>query len=168
MMYVYKIINHFIFSLIYNIILQIDLHDCQGRERFKTRNISNLYHRADAVLLTYSIEETDTFDNLTTWIEECRENLWGASGREVVWALIGNKSDLIPEVDPDRVEDICDTLETTLSFSVSAKTGDNVVKSFRKIVEVLHEHRLRLSNGKKRKDSFVLSNTIESNKTCCS
>ncbi len=144
------------------------MHDCQGRERFRTRNISNLYHRADAVILAYCPEDFNSFENLPIWIEECKDNLWGSSGREVVWALVSTKSDLDQDhlIDLDRVEDLCDTLESNLHFSVSAKTGNNVEKTFKNIIESLHEHKLRLSNG--RKSSFVLNNEDRTNnKTCC-
>ena len=111
--------------------------------------------------------DMDTFENLPFWIDECKDNIWGTSGREMVWAVVGNKSDLYCEVDPERVEDICDTLETNLNFEISARTGSNVENSFVKIVEVLHEKKLRLPRGKA--TSFILNNTLEnsSKKSCC-
>ena len=102
------------------------------------------------------------------WVEECRDNLWGTSGREVVWAVIGNKSDLLCEISHERVEDICDTLETDLSFCLSAKTGDNVRHSFKKVVEQLHDKKMRMSQNGQRKSSFTVTRTNnESSKKCC-
>ena len=106
--------------------------------------MSNLYDRADAVLLTYSVEDIETFEDLLDWIQECQHCLWGC---KVVWAVVGNKSDLDNEVCIKRIEDLCDTLETNLRFSLSAKTGDNVEKTFQEIIESLHKHKLRLSNS---------------------
>ena len=121
--------------------------------------------------MTYSVEDIETFENLPDWIQECKDNLWGSSGREVVWAVVGNKSDLDDEVCIERIEDLCDTLETNLHFSLSAKTGDNVEKAFKQIIESLHEHKLRLSNSsnKQTNNSFVLGKDhhTEGHRPCC-
>ena len=123
-----------------------------------------MYHRASAAILVYSIDNSDSFDDLHVWVEECRENLWGNSGHELLWAVVGNKSDLLCEVSSDRVEEFCENLGTTLKFEVSAKTGDNVEKMFEKVAETVHNHRLRIY-GKEHENSLKINNT-RSTSTC--
>lgn len=142
---------------------QIDVHDCQGRERFRTRNINNLYHRADVVLLTFSLNDMVSFEDLTTWIEECRDNLWGNSDQCLIWAVVGNKSDLPScEVDEDKIKELCDSLETSYFFVVSAKTGHNVENSFKKVIRAIHEQRSESS-----KNVIITLGDINKNKKCC-
>ena len=120
-----------------------------------------MYHRASAAILVYSIDNSDSFDDLHFWVEECRENLWGNSGHELLWAVVGNKSDLLCEVSSDRVEEFCENLGTTLKFEVSAKTGDNVEKMFEKVAETVHDQRY----SKEHENSLQINNT-RSTSTC--
>ena len=116
-------------------------------------------------MLVYSVDDTDSYYSLQSWVEECMENLWGSSGRDLVWAVIGNKMDLCNEVSPDTVDDFCESIGANLSFTVSAKTGENVGTMFRKIIECLHEHKLKLNNDTTG-DSIVLSSSIKKTKCC--
>lgn len=153
---------------------QVVLNDSQGinpANRFRTRNTNNLYRSTDAVLLLYSVEDTQTFESLPSYVDECRNNVWGLSRNDIVWALVGNKTDLHCEgMSPERLDDYCDTLRTNLNFTLSAKTGDNVKETFYHIVESLHEHKLKLSSraGYEQRGSFTLAyskSTVRSN--CC-
>lgn len=155
-------------------IFQILLNDSQGINpvnQYRTRNTNNLYRSTDAVILLYSTEETETFENLPRYVEECRNNVWGLSRNEIVWALVGNKTDLHCQgITPERLDDYCDTLGTNLNFTLSAKTGDNVKETFHSIIEALQEHKLKLLNraGYEQRGSFTLAyrrNTVKNN--CC-
>ena len=60
-----------------------------GQESFKS--ITRSYYRGAAgALLVYDITRRETFNHITTWLEEVRQN--GNSDMTIV--LIGNKSDL--------------------------------------------------------------------------
>jgi Ras-related protein Rab-2A len=60
-----------------------------GQESF--RSITRSYYRGAAgALLVYDITRRETFNHLTRWLEEARQN----ASNSMVIMLIGNKSDL--------------------------------------------------------------------------
>ena len=63
------------------------VHCCQaGQEAF--RSITRSYYRGAAgALLVYDITRRDTFNHLTTWLEDARQH----SNSNMVIMLIGNK-----------------------------------------------------------------------------
>ena len=115
-------------------VIQVYLHDTGGGERFRTLT-ANFYRHADAAILMYSVEDRYTFENLQEWVESAADVVDMDS---FMFALVGNKSDLPLEVEHESIKARCDTLGTQLSFFTSAKTGENVAESFKKIVQHLH------------------------------
>ena len=83
----------------------------------------------------YCVEDGYTFENLQKWIEEASKHVPNES---FVWAVIGNKCDLPNEVEKLKVEALCEQLETKLFYSVSAKTGQNVMEAFSDVVTTIH------------------------------
>ena len=83
-----------------------------------------------------------------------------------VWAIVGNKADLqCEEVEKERVEAQCKNLQTTLSYSVSAKTGENVEKAFDNLITTIHTSR----QSRPRKPTICIETTYsENNKKPCS
>lgn len=90
----------------------------------------------------YSVEDRYTFENLQEWVESASDVVDADS---FVFALVGNKSDLPLEVEHESIKARCDTLGTQLSFFTSAKTGENVMGAFEKIVQ--HLQRTRTSRS---------------------
>lgn len=88
----------------------------------------------------YSVEDRFTFENLQEWIENAQDSISDIDG--FVWALVGNKSDLPLEIEHDSILARQEQLGTELSFFTSAKTGENVVAAFERIVEVVHAKQL--------------------------
>lgn len=113
---------------------QAYLHDTGGGERFRTLT-SNFYRNADAAILMYSVEDRYTFENLQEWIESASDVV---DLECFVFALVGNKSDMPLEVEHESIKARCDNLATQLSFFTSAKTGNNVIPAFEKIIEHVH------------------------------
>lgn len=74
----------------YNLILNI--WDTAGQERF--RNITKTFYKgAQAVILTYSITDLQSYLHIESWIEQIKEN--GSSTANML--LVGTKSDLEKE-----------------------------------------------------------------------
>ena len=63
-----------------------------------------------------------------------------------VWAVVGNKADLRPEIEEATAKALSNTLGAKLYFYTSAKTGLNVKESMNAIVRALH--RSHTSGGK--------------------
>ncbi|KAJ5110475.1 Ras-like GTP-binding protein RYL2 [Penicillium argentinense] len=82
--------------------IRLQIWDTAGQERF--RSISRLYYRgADACLLVYDITNEASFEELTGWLRELREELGDPSQNPVVIQVVGTKTDIVAE-DPSRRE----------------------------------------------------------------
>ncbi|XP_040592635.1 ras-related protein Rab-2B isoform X2 [Mesocricetus auratus] len=97
-----------------------------GQESF--RSITRSYYRGAAgALLVYDITRRETFNHLTSWLEDARQH----SSSNMVIMLIGNKSDLESRRDVRREEGEAFAREHGLVFmETSAKTACNVEEAF--------------------------------------
>lgn len=97
-----------------------------GQESF--RSITRSYYRGAAgALLVYDITRRETFNHLTSWLEDARQH----SSSNMVIMLIGNKSDLESRRDVKREEGEAFAREHGLIFmETSAKTACNVEEAF--------------------------------------
>ena len=115
-------------------VVQVSLWDTGGCERHRALTL-NFFRKANGALLVYCVEDGYTFENLQKWIEEASKHVLSES---FVWAVIGNKCDLPNEVEKVKVEQLCEQLQTKLFYSVSAKTGTNVMEAFQDVVATVH------------------------------
>lgn len=69
--------------------IKLQIWDTAGQESFKS--ITRSYYRGAAgALLVYDITRKETFNHLTRWLEEVRQN----GNPDITVMLIGNKADL--------------------------------------------------------------------------
>jgi len=106
--------------------IKLQIWDTAGQESF--RSITRSYYRGAAgALLVYDITRRDTFNHLTTWLEDARQH----SSSNMVIMLIGNKSDLEARRDVKKEEGEAFAREHGLVFmETSAKTAANVEEAF--------------------------------------
>uniref|UniRef100_A0A3P9MZ42 RAB33B, member RAS onco family n=1 Tax=Poecilia reticulata TaxID=8081 RepID=A0A3P9MZ42_POERE len=71
--------------------IKLQLWDTAGQERFRKSMVQHYYRNVHAVLFVYDVACPASFDGLTAWVEEYRQN---SLGHEIPKFLIGNKSDL--------------------------------------------------------------------------
>ncbi|XP_064444357.1 ras-related protein Rab-2A isoform X4 [Mirounga angustirostris] len=102
--------------------IKLQIWDTAGQESF--RSITRSYYRGAAgALLVYDITRRDTFNHLTTWLEDARQH----SNSNMVIMLIGNKSDLESRREVKKEEGEAFAREHGLIFmETSAKTASNV------------------------------------------
>jgi len=106
--------------------IKLQIWDTAGQERF--RAVTRSYYRgAAAALLVYDVTRRATFNQLTTWLTDCR-NL---TNPNTVIMLIGNKMDLEDARTVSYEEANTWAKENGLLFlETSAKTGQNVEETF--------------------------------------
>ena len=106
--------------------IKLQVWDTAGQEAF--RSITRSYYRGAAgALLVYDITRRDTFNHLTTWLEDARQH----SNSNMVIMLIGNKSDLEAQRDVKREEGETFAREHGLTFmETSSKTAANIEEAF--------------------------------------
>mmetsp|Transcript_14167 Transcript_14167/g.10216 ORF Transcript_14167/g.10216 Transcript_14167/m.10216 type:complete len:201 (+) Transcript_14167:39-641(+) len=106
--------------------IKLQIWDTAGQESFKS--ITRSYYRGAAgALLVYDITRRDTFNHLTRWLEEVRQN----GNPDMTIMLIGNKCDLDGRRQVSTEEGDRFAKENGLIFmETSAKTSFNVEEAF--------------------------------------
>ncbi|EEQ97525.1 RAB-2,4,14, putative [Perkinsus marinus ATCC 50983] len=115
--------------------IKLQIWDTAGQESF--RSITRSYYRgATGALLVYDISRRDTFNHLTRWLEEARQN----SNPNMVIMLIGNKCDL-ERREVSYEEGAKFAKDNNLIFlETSAKTARNVEEAFLQTARKIYEN----------------------------
>ena len=107
-------------------VFRIQIWDTAGQENF--RSITRAYYKNSVcALVVYDISSRDSFNNVTSWIEDCKNQ----SPKTIFMVLVGNKCDLEDkrQVSYEEGKDLADKNEL-LFFESSAKDGINVEEIF--------------------------------------
>ena len=105
---------------------RIQIWDTAGQENF--RSITRAYYKNSVcALVVYDISSRDSFNNVTSWIEDCKNQ----SPKTIFMVLVGNKCDLEDkrQVSYEEGKELADKNEL-LFFESSAKDGINVEEIF--------------------------------------
>ena len=121
---------------IHNKNIKLQIWDTAGQESFKS--ITRSYYRGAAgALLVYDITRRDTFNHLTRWLEEVRQN----GNPDMTIMLIGNKCDLDARRQVSFEEGERFAKENGLIFTeTSAKTAFNVEEAFLQTSQMIYEN----------------------------
>jgi Ras-related protein Rab-2A len=117
--------------------VKLQIWDTAGQEAF--RSITRTYYRgATGALLVYDIARRDTFNHLSRWLDEARQN----ANPHMVIMLIGNKADLDQaKRDVTYEEGARFAQENGLIFlETSAKTAQNVEAAFLQTTRKIYEN----------------------------
>jgi len=109
-------------------IAKLTLWDIGGQERFKVLRRS-FYEGTNGALVIFDLSRANTFVKMKEWFSDARQ----AIEKDFPVIVIGNKSDLIPEIGEiiDRNEPLqFAQKENCIYIETSAKTGENVDKAF--------------------------------------
>ena len=116
--------------------LKLQIWDTAGQESFKS--ITRSYYRGAAgALLVYDITRKETFNHLTRWLEEVRQN----GNPDIMVMLIGNKADLDSRRQVSTEEGERFAKENGLIFlETSAKTAFNVEQAFLQTSQMIYDN----------------------------
>lgn len=112
-------------------IYRIQIWDTAGQENF--RSITRAYFKNSiCAIVVYDISSRDTFNNASTWIDDCRNQC----SKSTFMVLVGNKLDLAEkrQVSIEEGEQLAEKYGM-LFFETSAKDGTNVEKIFFEAVD---------------------------------
>jgi Ras-related protein Rab-2A len=114
-----------------NKIYRVQIWDTAGQENF--RSITRAYYKNSVcALVVYDISSRDSFNNVSTWIEDCKNQ----SPKTIFMVLVGNKSDLEDrrQVSTEEGQELADKYGI-LFYETSAKDGTNVSEIFQDSAE---------------------------------
>ena len=113
-------------------ILKLEIWDTAGQEKY--RSVTKMFYKdANAAILVYDITSQNSFDGLKNyWVKEVKES----SEKNVILAILGNKSDLFEreQVDEDEIKAYAKQIDA-LYFTTSAKENITVNKLFIEIAK---------------------------------
>jgi len=113
--------------------IKLQIWDTAGQERF--RSVTRSYYRGAAgCVLAYDITSRDSYNHLTSWLNDAR----ALATPELVIVLVGNKIDLQEEREVTFLEASRFAQENDVMFlETSAKSGENVEEVFLKCAKTI-------------------------------
>jgi small GTP-binding protein len=147
----------------------LQIWDTAGQERFKSLR-TPFYRGSDCCLLTYAIDDPQSFQNVAMWKKEFLYYADVKDPDNFPFVVLGNKSDLVDErkVNAEEAGLWCEQSGGLPHFETSAKDAVNVDRAFvaaiQRVAALNHA-----SNNMKRNDYPVdLSKGSSGKSGCCS
>ena len=126
--------------------IRIQIWDTAGQEAF--RSITRTYYKSSTcAFIVYDISDKKTFDNVITWLNECRDMCY----KDILICLIGNKCDLEGKraVSYEEGKNFAEENDL-LFFETSAKDGTNIQECFNESATILVD---KIENGQLKLDT---------------
>lgn len=127
--------------------VKAQIWDTAGQERFARVLLPTYFRKAKGVILVYDITNQKSFESLSErWMAQLNDH---ASADDLAKLLVGNKSDLEAsrEVSKEKAQQFCQQYGMEL-LETSAKSGQNVLASFEKLIGIVHDRALAASKNK--------------------
>lgn len=106
------------------------LFDTAGMERFEGTLPPTYFRNAFSVIFMYAINNSESISSIPSWADSVSVQHIGDQSKNIIKALVGNKSDLDDEreVNVTRAKETAQRseIQESMVFEVSAKTGEGV------------------------------------------
>ncbi len=114
---------------------RLTIWDIGGQERYRFLRDS-FFDQSNGALLVFDLTREKTFGEIKEWLEELRKYAF----QEIPFILVGNKSDLLPDLgevlDREEAKKFAEQ-EGGIYIETSAKTGDNIENAFLELTRVI-------------------------------
>ena len=116
-------------------VIKLQIWDTCGQEIYRSL-ISNFYRNSSLAVLVYAIDNKESFDNVSQWLEELKSQ----ANPDIRIFLVGNKSDLEEnrKVAEDSAKSYAEMKKIDLFFETSAKTGFNAKNVLIEAAKILY------------------------------
>lgn len=141
--------------MIKNTLTRVSVYDSAGEENFRSI-VRSYFRRADGFILVYSIDDAQSFDNVSKYIKD----LMASEAKDPIIFLVGNKKDRIENrvVSFDQGKALADCYGMKF-IETSAKTSENIQEmldmSFREI-KIRAQNVKNVDNLKTKNELLVL------------
>ena len=142
--------------------IKLKIFDTSGQERFHTLT-KNYYRGADGIIMVFDLKRSETFDELTYWMEEINKN---CDKNKIGLILVGNKNDgnlderKISKEQGNKIAE----LYNFIYIETSAVTNDNIKECFDLMVKTLFEKNVNDCNNIKNNNEEKGDIDIDKNK----
>ena len=139
--------------------IRIQLWDTCGQEVYHSV-IKNFYKSALCIFVVFSIDNNESFDQLSFWLNEIRDTC----SEDILIFLIGNKKDKENErvVSKEKIDNFIQSNNIVNYYETSAANGENVDKLFEETVKELYiRNVIPCLNGFYSRNDSTFNNTIE-------
>ena len=131
--------------------IKLQIWDTCGQEVYRSL-IASFYHSASLAIIVYSIDNENSFNHITEWLNEVKLN----SNPDIKLVLIGNKADLedIRKVKKEEGEKL--SIDNNMSFfmETSAKSGFNAENLFIEVGKELYQYYTTIKNNLAKESSI--------------
>ena len=142
--------------------IKLKIFDTSGQERFHTLT-KNYYRGADGIIMVFDLKRSETFDELTYWMEEINKN---CDKNKIGLILVGNKNDgnlderKISREQGNKIAE----LYNFIYIETSSVTNDNIKECFDLMVKTLFEKNVNDCNNIKNNNEEKEDIDIDKNK----
>ena len=141
---------------------KIQIWDTAGQDRFKSIT-KNYYNNSNGIILVYSVIDKKSFDDISNWIDEIKEQ----TKDDIIIFLVGNKIDLNEKrvISIKEGEKLAENYHINY-YETSAKTGKGIDKIFNDLIKQIYDkysnNNIKDDNDvKKKKGIFNILNSKE-------
>ena len=139
--------------------LKLMLWDTAGQERFRSITKS-FYKGVHGVLIIYSVDDLDSFSNITFWLNEVEKNCYSTKPKIMI---VGNKSDLdfLRKIQYNDGATLAKNFGLTF-IEVSAKKNININEMFSALCNLILNDHILFENisGNKKKVPLINGPTV--------
>ena len=119
-------------------IIRIQIWDTCGNETYE-EIMKNFYRSALCIFVVFSLDDENSFLNLSKWINDIKKI---NENESPIIVLIGNKKDIISEdkrqITKQEIEEFCKNNNIDTYFETSAKTGESIHELFKEVIRKLY------------------------------
>lgn len=127
--------------------VKAQIWDTAGQERFARVLLPTYFRKAKGVILVYDITNAKSFESLLErWMVQLNDH---AAADDLAKLLVGNKNDLEAsrEVSREKAQQFCQQYGMEM-LETSAKSGENVLQAFEKLICIVHDRALSANRNK--------------------
>ena len=115
--------------------IKLNIIDTAGQENYKCLSASYIKN-ADGVLFVFAFNEKKTFEDISGWITNFKENSKVDFSEKLPAYLVGNKCDLDLVIDKEDIEKLKTEHKFFGYIETSAKEGNNINEVFQNMGEM--------------------------------